>query len=341
MFAYAVTSCCCDPAPDECRSGFITDSLVAGTFDGSNLDSVVIQTGLTQLTSNASLQSVVVVRNGGQVAAWGNLTDSQYVASVTKSVVSLLVGIAVKKNWIADVDDPIRKYLPGYFTNVTDPLKRSITIRHLLTMQHGLQWNETADRLFGDYVQFAVDLPMDTVPGTKFTYSSAAYHLLSAVLTQVSGKSTLDIAEDELFGPLDIHGVTWLTDPQGIHLGGVGLFLKPRDMAKIAMMASQCGQYHYDVVVPASWIGVSTSAQVQAEWPYGGDYGFGWWVTVYDGHDIAVARGFGGQNLYVIPDVAIVVTTTGTSETIHAAADSFVYQYVLSAIRDSSNQGGL
>jgi hypothetical protein len=149
------------------------------------------------------------------------------------------------------------------------------------------------------------------------------------------------MAEDELFGPLDIHGVTWLTDPQGIHLGGVGLYLKPRDMAKIAMMAVQCGQYHYEVVVPSSWIAASTSAQVGAEWPYEGEYGFGWWVTTYDGHDVAVARGFGGQTLYVVPDVAVVVTTTGTSETVHAAADTFVSDFVLSAIRDSSNQGGL
>lgn len=301
----------------------------------------MIQNGLTQLTSNPSVRSVIVVRNGEQVVAWGNLTDSQYVASVTKSVVSLLVGIALKKNRIDDIDDPIRKYLPAYFTDVTDPLKRSITVRHLLTMQHGLQWNETSDRLFGNYVQFAVDLPMDTVPGTKFTYSSAAYHLLSAVLTQATGQSTLAFAQDQLFGPLDIHGFTWNADPQGIYLGGVGLYLKPRDMAKIAMMTAQCGQYHYDIVVPSSWIAVSTSAQVQAEWPYDANYGFGWWIASHDNHAVAIARGFGGQTLYVIPDVAIVATTTGTSEDVHADADTFVYDYVLSAIRDSSNQGGL
>lgn len=337
----AVSSCCCDPAPDDCRSGFITDSLSIGTFDRTNLDSIVIQNGLTLLTSNPLLRSVIVVRNGEQVVAWGNLTDSQYVASVTKSVVSLLIGIAVKKNQIDDIDDPIRKYLPAYFTDVTDPLKRSITVRHLLSMQHGLQWNEASDRLLGDYVQFAVDLPMDTVPGTTFTYSSAAYHLLSAVLTQATSQSTLAFAESELFDPLDIHGVTWLTDPQGISLGGGGLYLRPHDMAKIAMMTAQCGQYHYEVVVPSSWIAASTSAQVQADRPYEGEYGFGWWVTTYDGHDVAVARGFGGQTLYVVPDVAVVVATTGTSETVHAAVDTFVTDFVLSAIRDSSNQGGL
>lgn len=330
-----MTSCCCEPAPDECRSGFITDSLSQGTFAQVHLDSVMILDGLSRLTSQPSVQSVTVVRNGRLVASWGNLTDSQYVASVTKSVVALLVGIAVNKGWIDDMDDPMEKYLADYFDETTDARKKKITLRHLLTMQHGLQWNEAADRLYGNYVQWAVDLPMDTLPGTKFTYSSAAYHLLSAILTEAAGRSTLDIAREELFEPLDITGITWLQDPQGIYLGGVGLHLKPRDMAKIAMMVAQCGQYHYRIVVPLAWIDASGTAPADAGTPYDDSYGLGWWVRTQDGHRIMIARGFGGQTMYVARDIATVVTTTGSSETVHAAADSFVYSFVLSAIRDS------
>ena len=125
-----------------------------------------------------------------------------------------------------------------------DDRKKEIRVRHLLDMTSGIDWKEpdaAPESVFamersGNWQQFVLDRPMDTAPGTSFNYNSGNSHLLSAILTRLTGRTALDFAREKLFGPLGITDVQWRHDPQGITAGGYGLYLQPRDMAKIGYL---------------------------------------------------------------------------------------------------------
>ena len=157
-----------------------------------------------------------------------------------------------------------------------------MTIEDLLTMRSGL---DCADDKLGptiqdsqDWVQSILDLPMANEPGTTFTYCSRVAHLLSAVLTAATGMSADAYAQTRLFGPLGIQAanVSWDTDPQGIAIGGYGLSLLPRDMAKLGLLLQHNGNWDGVQVVPANWIATATRSHVGVQPDT--DYGYLFWV---------------------------------------------------------------
>jgi CubicO group peptidase (beta-lactamase class C family) len=235
------------------------------------------------------------------------------VQSVTKSVISALVGIALEDGCIKSLDDPIWDYLPGRTPAENDPLKREISLEHLLTMSSGFEWidGQTPIWTSADWIQFVLDQPMASPPGTVWNYNSGNAHLLSAIIQNACGQNTLEVAREKLFTPLGITEFTWETDPQGIPNGGWGLSMLPRDMAKIGLLYLNDGVWDGQQILPAEWITASTQRYFQVPKPlepWDLYYGYTWWLHG-DGSYYA-AHGRGGQFIYVLPEQGMVVVFT-------------------------------
>jgi hypothetical protein len=164
-----------------------------------------------------------------------------------------------------------------------------------------------------DWQQFVLDRPMSEAPGTRFYYDSGNSHLLSAILTKITGKSALDYAREVLFGPLGIEDVMWRGDPQGTSGGGAGLYMHPRDMAKIGYLYLRGGVWEGKQILPASWIEGVRKADVDMRetWTQNLRYGSQFWVM--PGRDAYMAVGYDRQLIVVIPKLDIVAVTTGSA----------------------------
>ena len=175
------------------------------------------------------LHSLLVARHGQLIVEryFGGTCaqDAWDIKSVTKSMISALVGIALERGYIRSLDQPVLDFFPEYRDQVTDPRKQRITIRHLLTMSAGLEWEENGDITFRwlrspDWVRFTLNSKLIADPGAKWNYSSALPHLLSAVLSKATGTNTLAFARHSLFDPIGAVVGRWGKDPQGYSLAG-------------------------------------------------------------------------------------------------------------------------
>lgn len=269
--------------------------------------------------------SLIVCREGTIVAEEytnykGYGADSiKNIMSVTKTFTGVLTGLAIEKGYIDGVYDPISKYLTGIVA-FPDNIKSNITVDQLLKMSFGHSWNGTSSSsLFGecffeseDNLQFIIDLPLTDTPGTVFNYSDGASHLLSAIITQATGKSTLDFAIENLFDPMGITEYEWSTDDRGYHLGAAYLYIKPRDMIKFGNLILNKGKYNDEQIVPESWITEMTTTKILTDndVPYGPEYGYQIWLGTSYGYRYYMAMGWGGQFIIIVPDVQLVVSAT-------------------------------
>ena len=247
--------------------------------------------------------------------------------SVTKSIVSVLFGIALSDGVIGDLDQPVLDYFPEY-PDLRTPERLQIRLRHLLSMTSGLHWDErtfpytdrrnseTAMDLAQDRLRHILSQPIDTKPGEKWAYSGGDVALIAEVISRVT-KTPIDVyAERKLFQPLQISEVDWVKDAKGVPIAASGLRLRPRDMAKIGEMMLQRGRWKDAQIVPAAWVDVSTSrqAQLSRDLKCGWQYGYYWWLgTICDReHDrpYFFASGNGGQLIWVNPSLELVVVTT-------------------------------
>ena len=241
------------------------------------------------------------------------------VMSVTKTFTGVLTGLAIEEGFIESVNDPIDKYLTGIVT-FTDDIKPQITIDQLLKMTFGHAWNGTkTTSLFEecffdseDNLQYIIDLPLVTTPGTVFNYSDGASHLLSAIITEATGMNTLDFAKETLFDPLGITQFSWSIDDRGYPLGAAYLRIKPRDMVKFGNLILNKGKYNEIQVVPETWINEMTTTKISTnnDVLYGPEYGYQIWLGNVSGHSYYMAMGWGGQFIFIVPDQDLVVTAT-------------------------------
>lgn len=296
-------------------------SVVAPETEG--LDSGVLAEGLQRLAANGSqLHSLLVARHGKIVLdAYAYPYDgSTYhdLASVTKSITATLIGIAADRG-LLDLDAPMLSFFrERTITNRTER-KEQVTVRHLTSMTSGLDCRVgtsevTLDRMLGsdDWVQFALDLPTVAAPGTQFAYCSPGMHLLSAILSKVTGQSALEFARANLFDPLGITDTYWPADAAGISHGWGGLALHPRDAAKLGQLFLQQGRWGDSQIVSSAWVSGATSAQVATNGFKAEDYGYGWWVA-RSTEPMAFFRadGNGGQRILAVPKLDLVIVTTG------------------------------
>jgi CubicO group peptidase (beta-lactamase class C family) len=302
--------------------------------------------------SYPQVRSVLVVRHGYLVVEryWRGVAadDGHNSFSVTKSFVSALVGIALRDKQLQGLDQTVGELLAAHLPANADPRLRQVTVEQLLTMTSGLAGDDSSlggedgisDRMAQsrDWVRHILGRRLVTTPGESWAYSSASSHLLSAIVADATGQSTLAFARAELFGPLGIATgdaleqrvrdwpptqaelaayeqatVAWPRDPQGYHYGGAFLRLPARDLAKLGYLYLNGGRWDGAQVVPAEYVAASTRPQSDpSRGP--GDYGYQWWVTNETGHDSFRAMGFGGQLIQVIPDLDLVVVITSDAD---------------------------
>ncbi len=257
--------------------------------------------------------------------------DSLYaLRSVTKSVMSLLVGVAIQRGGVRATDQPLGELFHPPLPAL-DPAGAAITIGDLLTMTGGFQWDESGVTEYNnwalapDQIEYLLARPLVNQPGTTFNYNSAAVHLLSAVL-EVDAGGTAAFADAQLLGPLGVHARDWEVDNRGIPNGGAGLYLRPRDMAKIGQLVLQSGLSGARAVVPSAWVDQSTQAHVATGGALGPlatlTYGYLWWLGQTGGHDVVLAWGYGGQLIWIVPDLDLVVVSTATWQGLGGAAQT-------------------
>jgi len=238
--------------------------------------------------------------------------------SVTKTFTGVLVGLAIEKGFIESVNDPISKYLTGIVT-FPDNTKANITIDQLLKMSFGHSWNGTSpSSLYNtwastpDHLQYIIDLPLVSTPGTLFNYSDGASHLLSVIITEATGINTLDFAKTYLFDPISITKLKWPKDDKGYPNGAAGLQITPADMVKFGNLILNKGKYNDQQVIPESWITTMTATKISTnnDVPYGPEYGYQIWLGTESGHRYYMAMGWGGQFIIIVPDQHLVITAT-------------------------------
>jgi CubicO group peptidase (beta-lactamase class C family) len=242
------------------------------------------------------------------------------VRSDTKSVMATLIGIAIDKGYIHSEDDSVGNYLRPLNGNM-DSVKANIKIRDLLSMTSGIFGNELTnasdyDNWFNspNQVNYTLNTSMTSQPGKVFNYISGVAHLTSAILTQATGMSTFQFAQEYLFQPLGIADHYWQTDKQGIYNGGAGLNLTSHDIIKIGELYLNKGLYNGVRVVSQTWTEKASSFKITTNnaQPFGPSYGYFWWIGNIHGHDYFWANGYGGQFIVVVPDIKLVVSTTNT-----------------------------
>jgi len=239
------------------------------------------------------------------------------VKSVSKSVISALVGIAIDEGHIEGVDQPIEDFFGDTLAIDADARKGQITIGDLLTMQAGLE--TTSNRNYGawvlsaDWVGFALGQPREYSPGILMEYSTGNTHLLSAILTSATGTSTLAFARDSLGEPLGFHLAAWPKDPQGIYFGGNDMEFTSRQMLAFGELYLNGGRANGRQVIPAAWIEASLQPRALSTREVGRSYGYGWWVRDMAGYATPYAWGYGGQFIMLVPELDLVVVTTSSS----------------------------
>jgi CubicO group peptidase (beta-lactamase class C family) len=264
-----------------------------------------------------TIQSLMIQKEGEliyQDFRYGMEADqTTNIKSASKSVLSLLVGIAIDKGYLEATDQPIGEFFVEYFSENPDPAKENITIGNLLTMQSGLE--TTSFRNYGrwvlssNWVNFALDMPFEDEPGGEMLYSTGTSHLLSVILTKATGMSTRAFANRYLFEPMDIQVGGWDRDPQGYYMGGNNMAISPEALLKIGTMVMNVGTYNDKEIVSKEWILESVQVYTRSRYnPY--NYGYMWWRKPVGDYQLFFAWGNGGQYILIFPELDTVVSVT-------------------------------
>lgn len=241
------------------------------------------------------------------------LTRAVNVKSVSKTLLATIALIALDKGVLTSVDQPILPLLGTLAPRETDPRAELITIDHLLTMRSGLE--RTSGAGYGPWVnsnhwvRYVLTRPFRAEPGARMMYSTGDFHLLSAVLTQVTGRSTLSLANDWLARPMGFEFPAWTRDPQGIYMGGNNMALSPRNMIRFGEMILGGGRSGDTQIISEPRLKDAWTPRSRS--PFSGhQYGYGWFLTEMAGVKVGFARGYGGQMIYVIPEAEAVFAVT-------------------------------
>lgn len=326
-------------APPDCGTpAGLPDGWQLATPDAVGLDPAML-CGIGpkfQAWTEADVHSVLVIRHGKLVyeryftgpderlgrplgTVTFDATTKHDLRSITKSVVSLVLGIAIGKGQITGVDQPIMPLLPEY-ADLRSPEKDKITLRDLLTMSQGLAWNEdlpysnpenseTQMDDAADPVRFILSRPVETPPGLVFNYSGGSAAIIGRLLRKATGQPIDAIARTELFAPLGITDFEWVPIASGEPAAASGLRLRPRDTAKLGQLVLDHGVWHGKQIVPADWITAATTPHING--PLLWFYGYQFWLgrsLVHD-HEVdwALGLGYGGQRLFIVPALDLVV----------------------------------
>lgn len=270
-------------------------------------------------------------------------SDTQAIHSATKSITSALVGIALCKDSLDVFDQTLPDLLPDEQLFALDEQKRTITLRHLLTMTSGMDSLLSGRYHFEGHTSFVEAVfatPLSSPPGQTFLYGDPPVEVLAYVLERMVNSDLLSFATEQLFRPLGIStdphsGFLWEKKPDGRYRGAAGLHLTPRDMAKFGYLYLREGYWDGQQLIPKAYVQASTRAHNMGGWPEGSAYGLLWWITTLGEHAAFFAAGLGGQFIFGIPAVDLVVVIS--SEGVRRSWDpqkELLTRFVLPAIVD-------
>jgi CubicO group peptidase (beta-lactamase class C family) len=317
-------------------------------------------------TSSPPIAALLVTRHGYVVfeGYYAGFDRASYfnVYSITKSVVSALVGRALQRRLIVSLDQRLLDVFPEYDRASLDPRARAVALRHLLSMTSGFDPAATNLEILwraDDVVKAALERPMAHAPGASFFYDDVSIHLLSILLARVSGLSTAAFADAELFRALGIwtdgrarfvwrdadnrhnlsqsgrwpaDGLPWTVDGHGHNAGGFGLHLTAREMAKLGYLHLNGGWWGGAQLLSPAYVAASTRSQSPGGPPVGRPYGYGWWIP--EPHPAFFATGLGGQTIHVVPGLDLVTVLTTCSDANEGAQRGRIVEgFVLPAIR--------
>lgn len=292
------------------------------------------------------IRSVTVVKNGKIVMDWYGWNrktrqavktdDLVHFWSVTKSIVSVLLCAAEAEGKIEGPTETVMRWFTADGILNDNPEKRRMTLADLLTLRSGLKPIEERENaaLFTDASNSAkaiFDRPMVAEPGTRWIYNNGDPQIASEILRRATGKKPAEYADEKLFGPLGISDYRWEADKSGTNFGGVGISMKPRDMARFGLFCLREGQWEGKQIIPAELMRALTSKHADTGMPVG-NYGYYWWLPPIGGY---VARGYLGQQIFVFPDQDLVVVITANLDYPNTGIvlNDLMAKYVLPAVK--------
>jgi CubicO group peptidase (beta-lactamase class C family) len=309
------------------------DGWKVSTLEAEGMDTDII-TRLTNQVIDGKLQgihSILIVKNGAIVheAYFGPYKRESLhtLYSISKSVTSGLIGIAIDNGYVGGVEGTVGELLPEYAGDMKGTRFTDVTVEQLLTMTCGLEWDEWSysycDPKNSEYYQvrsddwakYVLELPMRDDPGSRWVYNTGGVHVLSAIIKHRTGLDAGEFAEKYLFEPLGITQYSWNKDPKGYTCtGGTrgGLKLRTRDIAKFGMVFMREGKWNGKQVISKEWVRESTAKRVRTI--RNTDYGYLWWranFTIKNKQiDMIYGAGYGGQALSLIPDLDLMYVLT-------------------------------
>jgi CubicO group peptidase (beta-lactamase class C family) len=315
-------SICGAYAQGAAESGWPTRQWPTSTPEEQGMDSAALAR-LVEFGTSRSFDSLLIVRHGRIVL---DAYYAPYAADVphitnstTKAVIGTLTAIASRDGLLDSVDHRMLDYFADRGVANVDERKKAITVQNLLDMTSGLDWEEPlsgrpvsliATERSPDWIKFILDRQMSSAPGDVFNYNSGNPHLLSAILTGLTGLSASDYAKARLFGPLGINKWNWRRDPQGISTGGYGLALLPRDMAKIGYLYLRGGKWEDKPLIPAGWVEKTSHATVNMNASFEPTLRYSNFFWALPDKKVYMAVGYRCQMIMIFPELDIVAVTT-------------------------------
>jgi CubicO group peptidase (beta-lactamase class C family) len=313
---------------DSWHPAELNDGLQVSDPAEQGMDPAVIGNAYEEAADLDNIYSLLVLKNGYLVAEQyfnGQMaSDAQATASVTKSVVSALAGIALEEGFLPSTDKKLKDFFPEVDWDSTDPRKSEITVRHLLQMRSGYLWEEVYGlidtlRSSQDWIPFLESFLLVHDPGTAFGYSNFTAHILGIIISRSADESLRSFAQDHLFNDMGVSIRYWPADAAGHNYGSGDICLTPRSLAKFGQMYLDNGVWNNVRILPAEW--VDSSLQVWSPTTYGREifahihelkYGYLWWTGTSGDHEIWFAWGHGGQMVVLIRDLNMVVVATAS-----------------------------
>ena len=324
-------------------------------IDNLALDSALTKSDRIISTDNRAffknVESLIVYSNGEikfEKYYNGYKKDSlHHTQSQTKSIVSLLMGIAIDKGYIKSENDPVAGYFPEYFRK-EDNLKFSVKIRDLLTMSAGFEWEEMLPmndpkndniNMFrsNKWLNYAITRPMAKKPFTEFKYNSGLPMIVAGIIEKATKMKLDEFAKKYLFEPLQIKEFQWQKDSTGFCHAGGGLYLKPIDMMKIGIMVMNNGKWENRQIISENWIRKSTSSYLPTSFDIS-TYGYFWWIremktNVEKSTRVVTAEGAGGQKMYIFPEYQLIIAFTERNYTTPQVSPLFIGESILPLLK--------
>ena len=291
-------------------------SWTLSTPEAQSLDPAVLEQASTTLASRDDTWSFLVIRHDALVFEryyhGSAKNQSNNVHSASKSIWGAATGIAINQGLIPSADATIASILPANYVSVMSSQTKTVKLHDLITMTSGIDWSEdtTENQIqrTPDWIAAILKLPRAATPGSTFNYSTGDAHVNSSVLTSAVHTTGCEFIHKQLLAPMGVVAEHWGRDPQGYFSGGYNLYLTPRELAKFGLLYLHDGNWHGTQLVPAAWVKASMTDQVDAGAPY--SYGYDFWLRDIAGHHVAMAWGFGGQMIFIIKDLDLVVVMT-------------------------------